>query len=154
MNRRHLLHSAVAGSLMFDGVVADLLRADGGAAVSDPLEPRLPPALAKAKQVIFLFMTGGVSHVDTFDPKPALARDHGKEIKADHPEIKNRPGYERIYLKRPQWEFAPHGTCGTEVSTLFPHVAEHVDDIAMIRSMPTIGSRRSSSDEISGARST
>ena len=137
MNRRHLLRSAVAGSLLFDGVVADLLRADGGAAVSDPLEPRLPPGFAKAKQVIFLFMTGGVSHVDTFDPKPALARDHGKEIKADHPEIKNRPGYERIYLKRPQWEFAPHGSCGTEVSTLFPHVAEHVDDIAMIRSMHT-----------------
>ena len=108
MNRRHLLRSAMAGSLLFDGVVADLLRADGGAAVSDPLEPRLPPAIAKAKQVIFLFMTGGVSHVDTFDPKPALARDHGKEIKADHPEIKNRPGYERIFLKRPQWEFAPH----------------------------------------------
>ncbi len=92
---------------------------------------------AKAKNVIFLFMTGGVSHVDTFDPKPALHRDHGKEIKADHPEIKDRPGYERIYLKRPQWEFSPHGESGIEVSTLFPHVATCVDDIAMIRSMHT-----------------
>lgn len=137
MNRRHLLRSAVAGSLVFDGIVADLLRADGGAAGPDPLAPRLPPAVAKAKQVIFLFMTGGVSHVDTFDPKPALIRDHGKEIKADHPEIKDRPGYERIFLKRPQWKFAPHGQSGTEVSTLFPHVAGHVDDIAMIRSMHT-----------------
>ena len=92
---------------------------------------------AKAKNVIFLFMTGGVSHVDTFDPKPALHRDHGKEIKADHPEIKDRPGYEKIYLKRPQWEFSPHGESGIEVSTLFPHVATCVDDIAMIRSMHT-----------------
>ena len=57
-------------------------------------------------------MTGGVSHVDTFDPKPALHRDHGKEIKADHPEIKDRPGYEKIYLKRPQWDFSPHGVSG------------------------------------------
>lgn len=92
---------------------------------------------AKAKNVIFLFMTGGVSHVDTFDPKPALHRDHGKEIKADHPEIKDRPGYEKIYLKRPQWEFSPYGESGIEVSTLFPHVATCVDDIAMIRSMHT-----------------
>jgi hypothetical protein len=75
----------------------------------------------KAKNVIFLFMTGGVSHVDTFDHRPELTKQHGKEINADHPEIKNRPGYERIFLKRPQWGFTPHGQCGTEVSSLFPH---------------------------------
>ncbi len=80
-------------------------------------------------------MTGGVSHVDSFDHKPALFRDHGKEIRADHPEIKNRPGYEKIYLKRPQWQFSKHGESGTEVSTLFPHIANCVDDIALIRSM-------------------
>ncbi|MFT5470217.1 MAG: hypothetical protein ACI8UO_005342 [Verrucomicrobiales bacterium] len=123
-SRRGFLNSAVTGSALFPGVVQQLL-AEG---------THFP---AKAKRVIFLFMTGGVSHVDTFDPKPALSRDHGKEIKADHPEIKNRPGYERIFLKRPQWEFAPAGNCGTEVSTLFPHVAECVDDIALIRSMHT-----------------
>jgi hypothetical protein len=82
-------------------------------------------------------MTGGVSHVDSFDPKPELSKQHGKEIKADHPEIKDRPGYERIYLKRPQWDFQPHGQCGIEVSTLFPHLASCVDDIALIRSMHT-----------------
>jgi len=103
----------------------------------DPLAPKRPHFEPKAKRVIFLFMSGGVSHVDTFDPKPALARDHGKEIKADHPEIKDRPGYERIFLKRPQWEFTRHGECGTEVSSLFPHLADRVDDIAMIRSMHT-----------------
>ncbi len=131
-NRRGFLRSAVAGSMLFPGIVENLL-ADSG----DPLAARAPHFPAKAKRVIFLFMTGGVSHVDTFDPKPALTRDHGKEIKADHPEIKNRPGYEKIYLKRPQWAFAPHGQCGTEVSELFPQVAKRVDDIALIRSMHT-----------------
>ena len=130
--RRSFLQSAVAGSLLFPGLVRQLL-ADSG----DPLAPLPPRFPAKAKRVIFLFMTGGVSHVDTFDPKPALTRDHGKEIKADHPEIKNRPGYERIFLKRPQWDFAPHGQSGTEVSTLFPHVGTCVDQLALIRSLHT-----------------
>ncbi len=131
-NRRTILRSAVAGSTVFPALVEQLL-ADS----QDPLAPRTPHFPARAKNVIFLFMTGGVSHIDTFDPKPALHRDHGKEIQADHPEIKDRPGYERIYLKRPQWEFTPHGQSGTEVSSLFPHVATCVDDMAMIRSMHT-----------------
>ena len=118
--------------MLLPGIMQQLL-ADGG----DSLAERQPHFPAKAKRVIFLFMTGGVSHVDTWDPKPALVRDHGKEIKADHPEIKDRPGYEKIYLKRPQWEFAPYGHCGTEVSTLFPETAKCVDDIALIRSMHT-----------------
>ena len=132
LSRRHFLQSAAAGSMLFPGIVQQLL-ADSG----DPLAARETHFPAKAKHVIFLFMTGGVSHVDTFDPKPELVRSHGKEIKANHPEIKDRPGYERIFLKRPQWEFAPHGECGTEVSTLFPHIASCVDDIALIRSMHT-----------------
>jgi len=131
-DRRGFLRSAVAGSMLMPGIVEDLLAESG-----DPLAARSPHFPGRAKRVIFLFMTGGVSHVDTFDPKPALTRDHGKEIKADHPEIKNRPGYEKIYLKRPQWSFAPHGQCGTEVSELFPHFAKRVDDIALIRSMHT-----------------
>jgi hypothetical protein len=131
-DRRSMLQSVVAGSALFPGIVQQLL-ADSG----DPLAARQPQFPGRAKNIIFLFMTGGVSHVDTFDPKPALNRDHGKEIKADHPEIKDRPGYERIFLKRPQWDFKRHGQCGTEVSSLFPNVAECVDDIAMIRSMHT-----------------
>lgn len=134
--RREMLRSTVASSMLLSGVLQQL-NADEANASSDPLSPRAPHFPVKAKRVIFLFMTGGVSHVDTFDPKPDLTRDHGKEIHADHPEIKDRPGYERIFLKRPQWEFAKHGQCGTEVSTLFPHVASCVDDIALIRSMHT-----------------
>lgn len=131
-NRRNFLRSTVAGTLLLPGIIQQLL-ADSG----DPLAARESQFPPRAKNVIFLFMTGGVSHVDTFDPKPALTRDHGKEIKADHPEIKDRPGYERIYLKRPQWKFSPQGKCGTPVSELFPHVGRSVDEIAMIRSMHT-----------------
>jgi hypothetical protein len=131
-SRRELIRSAAASSLLFPGILQQLL-IDGGDSLSER-QPHFPP---RAKRVIFLFMTGGVSHVDSFDPKPALTRDHGKEIKAEHPEIKNRPGYERIFLKRPQWEFSRHGESGTEVSALFPQIATCVDDLAVIRSMHT-----------------
>ncbi len=133
--RREFLRSAVAGSLLMPGILQQLLAEEN--ATADPLSPKLSHALPRAKQVIFLFMTGGVSHVDTFDNKPRLSQDVGKEVKLDHPEIKDRPGYERIFLKRPQWEFRKYGESGMEVSDLFPHVGSCADDIALIRSMHT-----------------
>lgn len=129
--RRQFLRSLAATTPLFSGLVAELLASDAGLKVGSPHFP------AKAKRVIFLFMSGGVSHVDTFDPKPLLTRDHGKEVKLNHPEIENRPGYERIFLKRPGWHFKQYGQSGTEVSELFPHMAQCVDDIALIRSMHT-----------------
>ncbi len=124
--------------MLLPGLLHELLAEDAAhASTADPLAPRPAHFPAKAKHVIFLFMTGGVSHIDTFDPKPKLHADVGREVKLDHPEIQNRPGYEHIYLKRPQWEFHPHGQSGTEVSTLFPHVAGRVDDMALVRSMHT-----------------
>jgi hypothetical protein len=134
-DRRSFVRSFVAGSALMPGLLQELAAADTAAA--DPLASRPGHYPAKAKRVIFLFMTGGVSHVDTFDPKPRLKADVGKEVKADHPEIQDRPGYERIFLKAPQWEFSPYGQCGTEVSSLFPEVGTCVDDIALIRSMHT-----------------
>lgn len=136
-SRRGFLRSAVAGSLLMPGILHELLAAEAAAATADPLAPRPSHFPARAKHVIFLFMTGGVSHVDSFDHKPRLFADVGKEVKLDHPEIRNRPGYERIFLKRPQWEFAKHGESGTEVSALFPQMASCVDDIAVIRSLHT-----------------
>jgi Protein of unknown function (DUF1501) len=134
-SRRGFLRSAVAGSLLMPGIVSELL-ADGDVAASaDPLEARPPRAPARAKNVIFLFMSGGVSHVDSFDYKPKLFADHGKEVTLDHPETRNRPGFEKLYLKQPQWEFKPRGECGTLVSELFPHMAGCVDDLAVIRSL-------------------
>ena len=118
---------------MFPALVSELLAAD--TARTEPLAPWPPHFPARAKNVIFLFMSGGVSHVDSFDPKPKLMADHGKRVTLDHPETRDRPGYENLFLKKPQWEFQKHGKCGTEVSGLFPHVAECMDDIALIRSM-------------------
>jgi len=145
--RRQFVQSAVAGSLLMPGLLSELLGADGSGAAGSPsdasLDPTNPAAPrpshfpAKAKSVIFLFMSGGVSHVDSFDPKPQLFADHGKQVIFDHPETRNRPGYEKIYLKRPDWKFSPHGQSGIEVSDLFPHIANQIDDISMIRSMHT-----------------
>ncbi|MFI5457503.1 MAG: DUF1501 domain-containing protein [Isosphaerales bacterium] len=121
------------------GLIHELLAADAGVrkSTADPLAPRAPHFAAKAKSVIFLFMSGGVSHVDTFDPKPRLFADHGKSVSLDHPETRNRPGYEKLFLKRPGWAFSPRGASGIEVSDLFPHLGGCVDDIALIRSMHT-----------------
>ena len=83
--------------------------------------------------MIFLYMSGGVSHVDSWDPKPKLFADAGKTVPVN--EFQGRKGDFKMFLKRPQWEFAPHGKCGTQVSSLFPHMAECVDDLCVIRSM-------------------
>ncbi len=130
-SRRAFVRSSLAGSLLMSGLVGDLLASD------DPLAPKKPHFPAKAKSVIFLFMSGGVSHVDSFDPKPKLVADHGKKVTFDHPETKNRPGYEKLYLKKPDWKFAPRGKSGIEVSDLFPFIGKQIDDIALVRSMHT-----------------
>ena len=124
----------VAGSVMMPALVSDMM----GAEQANQYAPRKTHFSPKARRVIFINLSGGVSHLDTFDHKPQLYRDHGKEIaKGDHPEIQNRPGYERIFLKTPQWQFKRYGQCGKEVSSLFPEVARCVDDIAFINSMHT-----------------
>src|SRR5947209_3315900 len=122
MNRRQVLRSAVAGSMLMPALVSELLAED-----RDPLAPHAPHFPARAKSVIFVYLSGGVSHVDTFDPKPKLAADHGKSITLDHPEIRDRPGYEKIHLKRPDWKFSPRGESGIEVSDLFPHIGGCID---------------------------
>jgi hypothetical protein len=128
-SRRAFLRSAVAGSILMPAIVRELLAED------DPLAAKKPHFEPKAKRVIFLFMSGGVSHIDSFDHKPKLFADHGKSVTLDHPETRNRPGYEKLYLKKPQWDFRPRGKSGLEISELFPHVAGCADDLAVIRSM-------------------
>jgi hypothetical protein len=130
-SRRAFIRSAVAGSMIVPGVLSELLASD------NPLAPKKPHFAPKAKSVIFLFMSGGVSHVDSFDPKPKLIADHGKSVTLDHPETRNRPGYEKLFLKKPNWKFTRHGKSGIEVSELFPHTAEQIDDVALIRSLHT-----------------
>ncbi len=103
----------------------------GEAAAVDPLAPKPSHFPAKAKNVIFLFMYGGPSQVDLFDPKPVLNEKHGKSI-----ELELRKGSKgRAVLLGANRKFTKHGQSGVEVSELFPHFAECVDDVAFIRSM-------------------
>lgn len=112
------------------GLLAPVARADSS--LLSPLTPRLPQFPGKARQVIHLFMAGGPSHVDTFDPKPALAKYAGKAIR-DIDKTINRGGA----LFPSPFKFSPHGQSGIEISEVFPHLAGHVDDMTIIRSMRT-----------------
>jgi hypothetical protein len=134
--RRQLLQGALGGvgSLLMAGILAELSAAEERRqGTPDPLAPRAPHFRPRAKRVIFLFMTGGVSHVESFDPKPKLFQDHGKTVTIH--EWQGKPGKFDRFLKQPHWKFHPHGRCGTEVSELFPHIAGCVDDIAVLRSL-------------------
>ena len=133
-SRRHFIRSMVGSSVLFPGVLSQLLAEDAARGGSvDPLAPRPSHFAPKAKRVIFLYMSGGVSHVDSWDHKPKLFADAGKTVSVN--EFQGRKGDFKMFAKRPQWEFAKHGQCGTEVSTLFPHMAGCVDDLCLIRSM-------------------
>ncbi len=120
--RRAALRSLAGGSLLLPGILSELL-AGASARAGDPMAPRAPHFTPKAKRVIFLYMSGGVSHVDTFDPKPKLFTDHGNKVANGQ------------FLKRPNWNFAARSRCGTEVSELFPHLGRQMDEICLIRSM-------------------
>ena len=133
-SRRGLLRSMVGGSLLLPGIVSQLLAEESTPALpADPLAPRPAHFPPKAQRVIFLYMSGGVSHVDSWDPKPKLFADAGKTVPIN--EFQGRKGDYQMFLKRPQWDFAPHGESGTEVSSLFPELAKCVDDLCVIRSM-------------------
>lgn len=127
-SRRGVLRSLAAGSTLLPGILQGLLsdaaRGSAGSAGIDPLAPHAPQFPGRAKRVIFLYMSGGVSHLDSFDHKPRLFDLGGK------PAAKGgRP------LLRPLWEFRPAGKNGTMVSDLFPHVREVIDDVCLIKSM-------------------
>src|SRR5947209_732528 len=130
MTRRDLLSKAGSGF----GLVAlsGLLEA----ATTNLLAPKSPHAPAKAKSVIYLFMHGGVSHVDTFDPKPELTRRTGQPLSVELAKtIKTSFIHDptKAILRGSPWQFQPGGSCGLPVSDLFPHLRERMDDIAVIR---------------------
>jgi hypothetical protein len=128
LSRRRLLQLSGAG---FGGLaLAGLAQGLGLATVQDPASARVWPA--RAKRVIFLFMHGGPSQVDTFDYKPLLERDHGKPLPFEKPRIQF--AQTGNLLKSP-WKFAQHGESGAWVSELFPHVARHVDKLCFVKSL-------------------
>ena len=125
---------ALTGMLGKDGFLKQqALAADGQTDWQSPMQPRMAHQVAKAKHVIFLFMYGGPSHMDTFDYKPELYPLDGKTI-----DVKTfgRGGHKNQgRVVGPKWGFKPYGQTGKMVSDLFPNVAQHVDDIAFIHSM-------------------
>ncbi len=133
--RREFLWQAGAG---FTGLaLTSLLQEDGffkkvrASTADDPLAPKAPHYVARAKSVIFLFMYGGPSQVDLFDPKPELNTNHGKTKRIEV----RKDSFQDVTLLGSTRKFSKHGKSGIEISDLFPHLAGCVDDMAIIRSM-------------------
>jgi hypothetical protein len=135
--RRQALQTAACG---FGSVALSALLGKPAAA-ADPLSARRPQYAPKAKRVIFLFMQGGVSHVDSFDYKPALYKEDGKALKFDDSRILANTGMRGSSQRvmKPLWKFAQHGECGRWASELFPNINRHVDDLCFIHSLHTEG---------------
>ena len=129
--REALRRSAVGfGSLALAGMLG--AQSQGSGAQADPLAARPSHFPARAKRVIFLFMTGGPSQVDTFDPKPLLERDDGKPLPFEKPKVQFNS---TTNLLKSPWKFQQYGESGLWVSDLFPNVAKRVDDLCMIHSL-------------------
>jgi hypothetical protein len=103
----------------------------------NPLAPKTPHFPAKAKAVIFLFMVGGPSQMETFDPKPVLDRMDGRQMPPSFGEVKSQFVKPGTPLMGSHWKFKKYGQSGIEVSDLLPHTASCVDDIAVLRSCYT-----------------
>jgi hypothetical protein len=103
----------------------------------NPLAAKPPNFAPKAKSVIFLFMVGGPSHVDTFDPKPALQKYQGQKLPDSYGRVPSQFTSGDTPLLASPWKFARHGQCGMEVSSLYPRLAQCVDDICFVRSFYT-----------------
>ncbi len=133
--RREFLWNVGGG---FAGLaLIDLLARDGllAAPAKNPLATKPPHFPTKAKRVVFLFMNGGPSQVDTFDPKPTLDRLHGSAYRGEAKVGSN--GRPIGHLMRSPFPFAQHGRSGLPISSLYPHLARHADDLCVIRSMHT-----------------
>jgi hypothetical protein len=133
-NRRAALRAFASGFGMLGlaGLLANEARGDGSPSADDPLALRPAMFPARAKRVIFLFMSGGPSHVDLFDPKPRLVTDNGKPLPFEKPKLeRTKTGN----LLQTPFKFAKHGQSGIDVSELFPHLSTCVDDLCVIRSM-------------------
>jgi hypothetical protein len=130
-SRREVLRAASCsfGTLALAGLMAD----PAYAGLAGPATPQ-PHHAPKAKSVIFCFMDGGVSHVDSFDPKPMLAEHQGKAIGDSAVSTKSQSAASRVWMGSP-WAFKQHGQSGLCVSDLFPHLARCADELCVVRSM-------------------
>jgi hypothetical protein len=132
ISRRSILQTTALGfgALAFESLLQEA--AADETKQTNPLAPKPPHFPAKAKRIVFLFMKGGPSHIDTFDPKPLLDRDDGKPPPFELPRVVFAA--QGNLLKSP-WKFQQYGESGLPVSDLFPHVAQHVDKLCILRSL-------------------
>lgn len=138
LNRRQALKSLSCGFGFL--ALAGLAQEQAGAVGTNPLAPKLPHHTPRAKRVIFLFMQGGPSHVDTFDYKPRLVQEDGQMREFDDARTLARTGnIVQHRVMKNQWAFAQHGESGQWISTLFPCMARHVDDMCFLKGMHTTG---------------
>src|SRR4051812_21796860 len=120
LTRRDLLARAGCGFGLV--ALADLLAAEP----AGPYAARAPHFAPRAKRCIFLYMPGGPSHIDLFDPKPRVAREHGKPLPFEKPRLeRTKTGN----LFGSPWRFARHGRSGVEMSELWAHLPRHADDL-------------------------
>jgi len=136
LTRRQLLGRMGNGfaALGLAGILGEeAAQAQSGKAAAEvmPMAPKAAQLPGTAKRVIFLFMNGGPSHVDTFDPKPMLTKYHGQPLPYSNLPTERKTG---TCYKSP-FQFKKYGQSGIEVSDIFPHIGENIDDIAVIRSM-------------------
>jgi len=142
LSRRQLLTQS---SLGFGGIALSQLLARDGFAAAAPTAPatataegppaQLPHRRGTAKNVIFLFMQGGPSHLETFDPKPVLQRMDGKDLPDSFKNVDlAQSNTFNAKLLAPAFPFSKHGESGLDISDRFPHLAHHADDLAVIRS--------------------
>ncbi len=146
LNRRQMLQTAGCGfgliglaSLLQSEGLLESARAEGlsDRLAQNPMAPRVGPLPAKAKRVIWFFVNGGPSHVDTWDYKPGLERWDGKSMTAFDPTFKNTTGFFKDAvggLMKSPFTFRPQGECGKMVSEIFPNLGKHVDKMAFIHS--------------------
>ncbi len=126
ITRRHMLQTALSG---FGYTALTALSHQAAAAEkAGPLAPKLPHFPAKAKRVIFLFMSGAPSHVDMFDYKPELTKRNGEEVAYGRAQSK---------LLASPWQFKQHGESGQWISDVMPHLAQHADDLCILNGMTT-----------------
>jgi hypothetical protein len=124
---------ALASLLDRDGLLAADASPIQVSSPANPLAPKLPHFAPRARQVIFLFMSGGPSHVDLFDPKPDLWRLAGQPIPESFGTFKTRRAVAKNKLLAPVRPFLPRGQSGIEVSEFLPHIASCMDDICLLR---------------------
>lgn len=137
LNRRQMLAASGCGlgQLALAAIAGSQVSA--GAVSSNPMAPRPPHFPARARRVIFLFMWGGPSHVDLFDPKPTLNREDGKQL------LGKSVGSDRDKLGQvlgSPFRFDQHGDSGIWISELFPQLSQHADRLCVMRSVHTEGS--------------